>query len=104
CVLREGRDYVIQPAARGIHLTLRPWPTSQLKAVSNLVAAGGDVDGLLRDNGYGVRCDGLRKTRANGDRCAFWLIQATEVGGSLVESAANRIFWKAAIADGELSD
>ena len=104
CVLREGEHYVIQPAARGVHVTLRAGTSRLLEAVSDSIAKGNPINGALRDNGYDLRCDHYANSQTYGDWCAFQLVQRTEVGGGLVEDTLSRLYWNAAIDDSELTD
>lgn len=105
CVLRESTHYTIQPAPPdGIHVTIRRSPSTLLGAVSDLVTVGSPIDGALRAQGLAVRCDALANRRSNGDRCAFDVLRAAEVGGSLAAQAFGRLAWRRAIAWDQLSD
>ena len=105
CVLRESTHYTLQPAPPdGVHVTLRPQATDLLKAVSDLVTAGRPIDGALRSQGLAVRCDTRADRRPEGDRCAFDVLGATKVDGSLAGQAFARLAWNRAIARDQLSD
>jgi hypothetical protein len=104
CVLREGPEYVVQPAPpSGVHVTIKLGPSSMLKAVSDIVADGGAIDGHLRTYGLPTRCDHYANTRYYGDRCAFDVLGDVEMGGGLA-GGASRLYWNDAIADDEFGD
>jgi hypothetical protein len=104
-MLRESTHYVVQPAPPdGIHVTLRRPPTQLLGAVSDLVTAGSPVDGALRSQGLRVRCDAWANRRSSGDRCAFEVLRATDLGGSLAAQAFARLAWNRAVDHDQLSD
>jgi hypothetical protein len=105
CVLRETSDYVVQPAPpTGVHVTIKLGPTTMLKFASDIIAGGGNIDSMLRDFGIPTRCDGHARTRYGGDLCAFEILQDMDVSGSLIDNAANQLYWSDAINDDELDD
>lgn len=104
CVLREGTDYVVQPAPpSGVHVTIKLGPSSMLKAVSNMVAEGSSVDGHLRAYGLTTRCDAYPNSAYYGARCAFDVLGDVEMGGGLA-GGIKRLYWNDAVADDEFSD
>lgn len=104
CLLAESRDYVVQPAPpSGVHVTIRRQPTQLLSAISDLVTQGRAVDRALEGAELGVRCDHLADRRSEGDRCAFLVLRATRISGSLVAGVV-RLAWNEAVSEGELGD
>ena len=86
CVLAEGDQYVAQPylVTAGLHVTLKVGPTDLLHWASDSIKAGDDIDAIVRSRGgLDVPCDEYEATRYLGDRCAYRLLRATKVSGSL---------------------
>ncbi|MCU1499516.1 MAG: hypothetical protein JWM47_3469 [Acidimicrobiales bacterium] len=84
CVLREGNEYVAQPAPpNGIHATIRSGPSSLLVVVSDLVRKGQNPDKWLVKTKYRTRCNAYPRTAKHGDRCAFRLLRESRTTGIL---------------------
>lgn len=104
CVLREGTEYVVQPAPpNGVHVTIKLGPSSMLKVISDRIASGADVDGLIRAYGLSTRCASYPRTRYYGDRCSFDILGDIEVSGGLA-SGLYRLYWSDAVANDEFAD
>jgi hypothetical protein len=102
CVLTENDEYVVQPAPpNGFHLTISNPMSVQLKGASDAVAAGVNIDHVLRDRDIDTTCPEVG-TRERGDRCAFRILKSVDIEGWI--AAVGNIYWRDAVADDEFGD
>ena len=79
CVIDEATGYVVQPAPpSGFHITITKPYGDQLRAASDAVGAGANIDQILRDKKADTTCPELG-TRYYGDKCAFRVLRSFEV-------------------------